>query len=69
MAVTVPDEVLAVAKRDVESGTSPSLSAWVTEAAEMKARRESLAVVLDDLLREAGRSLSTEEEARARSRL
>lgn len=69
VTVTVPDEVLEVARRDVERGTSPSLSAWVTEAAEAKARRESLARVLDDLLEASGGPLSAEEEAWARGQL
>jgi hypothetical protein len=68
-AVTVPDEVLDVARRDVERGTSPSLSSWVTEAAEAKARRERLSHVLDDLLEATGGPLSPDEEARARAQL
>ena len=65
----MPDEVLDVARRDVERGTSPSLSSWVTEAAEAKARRESLSHVLDDLLEATGGPLSPDEEARARAQL
>ena len=69
VTVTVPDEVLEVARHDVERGTSPSLSAWVTEAAEAKARRESLTRVLDDLLESSGGPLTSDEEAWARAQL
>lgn len=69
VTVTVPDSVLAVARRDVERGAAASLSAWVTEAAEAKARRESLADVLDELLEASGGPLSTEESAWAREQL
>jgi hypothetical protein len=41
----------------------------VTEAAEAKARRESLSQVLDDLLEATGGPLSPDEEARARAQL
>ena len=67
--MTVPDTVLAAARRDVKSGAVPSLSAWVTEAAEAKARRESLGHVLDDLLEASGGPLSEEETTWARDQL
>ena len=69
VTVTVPDTVLAAARRDVESGAATSLSAWVTEAAEAKARRESLGQVLDDLLDACGGPLSQEEATWARDQL
>jgi hypothetical protein len=69
VTVTVPDEVLEVARRDVESGSATSLSAWVTDAAEAKARRESLGQVLDSLLAAAGGPLTEEELSWARSQL
>ncbi len=66
---TVPDDVLAVARNDVASGGAASLSAWVTDAAETKARRESLTHVLDEILEGSGGPLSAEETAWARDRL
>jgi hypothetical protein len=69
VTVTVPDAVLEAARRDVASGAAPSVSAWVTEAAQAKARRESLGNVLDDLLEVAGGPLSEEEMAWARAQL
>ena len=69
VTVTVPDEILEVARRDVESGSATSLSAWVTEAAEAKARRESLGQVLDSLLAASGGPLTEEEVSWAQSQL
>jgi hypothetical protein len=69
VTVTVPDAVLEAARRDVASGAAPSVSAWVTEAAQAKARRESLGNVLDDLLEVAGGPLSEEEMAWTRAQL
>ena len=69
VTVTVPDAVLKVARRDVESGVAPSLSAWVTDAAEAKARRESLDHVLDELLEASGGPLTEEETEWARAQL
>jgi hypothetical protein len=69
VTVTVPDTVLAVARHDVASGDAASLSAWVTDAAEAKARRESLVHVLDELLEASGGPLTAEETAWAREQL
>lgn len=69
VTVTVPDAVLEAARRDVERGAAPSLSAWVTDAAEAKARRERLEEVLDDLLQATGGPLTEEEASWARSQL
>jgi hypothetical protein len=69
VTVTVPDAVLEAARRDVESGSATSVSAWVTEAAEAKARRESLDHVLHSLLEATGGPLTKEEVAWARSQL
>jgi len=69
VTVTIPDAVLKAARRDVESGVAPSLSAWVTDAAEAKARRESLDHVLDELLEASGGPLTEEEKEWARAQL
>ena len=69
VTATVPDAVLEVARRDVESGSATSLSAWITDAAEAKARREDLGQVLDDLLAASGGPLSEKETSWARSQL
>lgn len=67
--MTIPGEVLAAARRDVDAGRAASVSAWITEAAERMARQESADEVLADLLEEAGGPLSDEERAWARSQL
>jgi hypothetical protein len=69
VTVTVPNTVLAVARRDVASGDAASLSAWVTDAAEAKARRESLIHVLDEFLEASGGPLSSQEATWAREHL
>jgi len=63
ITVSVPSTVLDVARRDVEAGAAASISAWLSDAAEDKAQRESLTTVLSDLLEEAGGPLSDEERA------
>ena len=63
VTISVPRSVLDVARRDVESGAATSIRAWLSDAAEDKARRESLLSVLRDLLEEAGGPLSEEERA------
>lgn len=69
VTVTVPADVLAVARHDVEAGVARSVSAWITDAAEAKARRESLHDVLADLANESGGPLTDEERAWARKQL
>ena len=69
VTVTVPNTVLAAARHDVASGGAASLSAWVTDAAEAKTRRESLIHVLDELLEASGGPLSCEETTWAREQL
>jgi hypothetical protein len=69
VTVTVPVEVLAAARRDVEAGVATSVSAWITDAAEAKARQETLDEVLADLLEASGGPLSDEERAWARNQL
>jgi hypothetical protein len=69
VTVTVPHDALAVAEADVAAGRSPSVSAWVAEAMEAKARAEALRDVVNDLAIEAGGPLTEEELAWARQRL
>lgn len=69
VTVTLPDAALEAARRDVERGAATSLSAWVAEAVETKARREQLEQVLDELLEAAGGPLTSEEVAWARGQL
>jgi len=69
VTVTVPAAVLEAARSDVQRGDAASLSAWITDAAEAKARTESLDRVLDELLADTGGPLTEEEIAWARSQL
>jgi len=69
VTVTVPDEVLEAARSDVQRGAAASLSAWITQAAEAKARTETLDHVLDELLGDTGGPLTEEEITWARAQL
>ncbi len=55
IAVTVPEEVLRLAKKHVRSGKSKSLSAFVSEAMDERLAREELSEILDRLDVEHGR--------------
>lgn len=47
VAISIPDEVLRVARREVKAGRAKSLSALVSEAIDEKLRRDELAAILD----------------------
>jgi hypothetical protein len=66
VTVTVRREVLAKAERQVKRGNARSVSAWVDEAMEEKARREDLATLLSEMRAENG-APSAEEQAWARA--
>jgi Arc/MetJ-type ribon-helix-helix transcriptional regulator len=65
VTVTVRKEILAKAEKQVKRGKARSLSAWVDEAIEEKARREDLGGLLASMKAENGPA-SAEEEAWAR---
>ena len=54
IAVTIPRPLLAAAKRAVEQRQSESVSAYVAEAMEQKAKLDDLAALLDEMLAETG---------------
>lgn len=66
MTVTVRPEVLALAEDEVSAGRASSLSAWVDQAMEEKARREDLIVLLAEMRADNGPA-TDEEDAWARS--
>lgn len=68
VTVTVRPQVLASAEEEVAAGRASSLSAWVDEAMEEKARREDLAGLLADMRSENG-TATEEEDAWARQAL
>jgi hypothetical protein len=49
VALTIPTEVLAAAKKEVEVGHAKSLSAFVSDAVDEKLRRDELAGLLDEM--------------------
>lgn len=66
VTVTVPPTALETAERDVATGRAASVSAWVSEAMEQRARRDSLRAVLAEIRAEIGPA-TDEETAWARS--
>jgi Arc/MetJ-type ribon-helix-helix transcriptional regulator len=49
LAITLPTEVLKLAKKQVKSGRAKSLSAFISEAVDEKLRRDELEKLLDAL--------------------
>jgi hypothetical protein len=47
VALTIPSDVLKLAKHEVRAGRAKSLSAFVSEAVDEKVRREELTSILD----------------------
>jgi hypothetical protein len=62
VTVTVRPQVLAAAEEEVASGKAPSLSAWVDQAMEEKARREELAELLAEMQADNGPATAQEDE-------
>jgi Arc/MetJ-type ribon-helix-helix transcriptional regulator len=54
IAVTVPEDVLRLAKKHVKAGKSKSLSAFVGEAMEERLARDQLSEILDQMDLEHG---------------
>ncbi len=67
IAVTIPQETLAGARRAVRSGKAKSLSAYVSRALEQKTMFDDLDSLLDELLRESGGPLTASEKRSADS--
>jgi hypothetical protein len=55
IAVTVPEEVLRLAKLQIKAGKAKTLSALVSEAMEEKVARNELTEILDAMDAERGR--------------
>lgn len=68
VTVTVRPQVLAAAEEEVAAGRASSLSAWVDQAMEEKARREELVGLLAEMRSENGPA-TAEEDAWARHAL
>jgi Arc/MetJ-type ribon-helix-helix transcriptional regulator len=54
IAVSLPDEQVAMARRAVKARRASSVSAYVAESIARREREDSLALLLDDLDRELG---------------
>ena len=65
IAVSVPRETLARARRAVRKGRAASVSAYVTAAIEEKAKLDELADMLTAMLEESGGPLSAAEKRAA----
>jgi len=55
VAVTIPVDILELAKREVKEGAAASLSAFVAQAVDEKLRRDELAKILDAMDAERGK--------------
>ena len=55
VALSIPEEVLDEARKEVAAGRSKSLSAFVSEALDEKLRRAELAAILDAMDAEHGK--------------
>jgi Arc/MetJ-type ribon-helix-helix transcriptional regulator len=62
VALTIPEEALRLAKREVVRGRAKSLSAFVSEAVEEKLAREALSDVLDALDKAHGKPTKRDRE-------
>jgi hypothetical protein len=55
VALSMPAEVLRLAKKEVAAGRARSLSSFVSEAVDEKLRRDELAAILDAMDAEHGK--------------
>jgi Arc/MetJ-type ribon-helix-helix transcriptional regulator len=65
IAVTVPRPLLATAQRAVKEGRASSVSAYVTDALEEKAKADDLTAMLDEMLAETGGPMTSKERREA----
>jgi Arc/MetJ-type ribon-helix-helix transcriptional regulator len=68
IAITIPRPLLAAARRAVKEGRAESVSAYVTDAIEEKAKLDDLESMLDEMLAETG-GPPTARERRAAERM
>lgn len=69
ITVTVPKDLVEQARADVAAGRATSVSAWVSDAMQVKAGARPLAEVLEEFAEEMGGPITDEERAWARARL
>jgi Arc/MetJ-type ribon-helix-helix transcriptional regulator len=63
IAVSLPEELVADARRAVKSGRAASVSAYVAEALQRRSSREHLLADIDESLERSGGPLTPEELA------
>jgi hypothetical protein len=69
IAISLPPETLASARKAVRDGHAPSVSAFVAQAIDQLAERDSLLAFVRDLLADSGGPPTAAERARARKDL
>lgn len=62
IAVSLPDELVAEARRAVAAGRSASVSAYVAESLRERTGRELLAAIVSDLIDEFGEPSDSDRE-------
>jgi alkylhydroperoxidase/carboxymuconolactone decarboxylase family protein YurZ len=65
LAVSIPAEILARARKSAKREKAPSLSAYVSAALEQKSTMDDLAHLLDELLAQSGGPLTAAERRAA----
>jgi hypothetical protein len=65
LAISIPAEVLAKARRSAKRERASSLSAYISEAIEQKTSMDDLKHMLDELLAETGGPLTAAEQSAA----
>jgi Arc/MetJ-type ribon-helix-helix transcriptional regulator len=61
IAISLPSRAAEHVRRAVRNGEAKSVSAYITDAIEEKAKTESLAEMLDKMLEESGGPMTTAE--------
>lgn len=61
VALSIPEDVLDEARKEVAAGRSKSLSAFVSEALDEKLRRAELAAILDAMDAEHGKPTKADQ--------
>lgn len=54
IAVSLPEPLVRNARKAVRTGRAPSVSAYIAQAMEEKAKHDDLAALLDEMLAETG---------------
>ena len=69
IAISLPDDIVEHARREVREGRAKSVSAFVCAAMQERIRRGRLEDLLDEMLEESGGPLTDDERAWAREQL